>query len=91
MPPFFAAKLKALGGNPKNSILARFGATKMVGGVKISTVPALHSNGLHPKMIGGDLGKAKKAAASAAMLARRPATSCASPMVWSPIFPAIPA
>ena len=62
MPPFFAAKLKALGGNPKNSILARFGATKMVGGVKISTVPALHSNGLHPKMIGGDLGKAMKAA-----------------------------
>ena len=34
----------------------------MVGGVKISTVPALHSNGLHPKMIGGDLGKAMKAA-----------------------------
>ena len=41
MPPFIAAKLKAMGGNPKNSILARFGATKM---------------------IGGDLGKAMKAA-----------------------------
>ena len=62
MPPFFGAKLKSLGGNPKNSVLARFGATKMVGGVKISTVPALHSNGLHPAMIGGDLGKAMKAA-----------------------------
>ena len=62
MPPFFAGKLKSLGGNPKNSILARFGATKMVGGVKISTVPALHSNGLHPALIGGDLGKAMKAA-----------------------------
>ena len=41
MSPFFAAKLKSLGGNPKDSILARFGATKM---------------------IGGDLGKAMKAA-----------------------------
>lgn len=62
MPPFFAAKLKALGGNPKDSILARFGATKSVGGVKISTVPAAHSNGLSPALIGGDLGKAMKAA-----------------------------
>ncbi len=62
MPPFFAGKLKGLGGNPKNSVLARFGATKKVGGVKISTVPASHSNGLNPAMIGGDLGKAMKAA-----------------------------
>lgn len=62
MPPFFAAKLKAVGGNPKDSILARFGATKTVGGVKISTVPATHSNGLSPALIGGDLGKAMKAA-----------------------------
>lgn len=57
MPPFFAAKLKANGGDPKKSILVRFGATKEVGGVKISTVPALHSNGLSPSFIGGDLGK----------------------------------
>lgn len=62
MPPFFANKLKALGGNPKNSILARFGATKKVGGVSISTVPASHTNGLHPSFIGGELGDAMKAA-----------------------------
>ncbi len=62
MPPFFAGKLKALGGNPRNSMLARFGATKKVGGVRISTVPAVHSNGLNPAFIGGDLGKAMKAA-----------------------------
>ncbi|MBT3307402.1 MAG: MBL fold metallo-hydrolase [Alphaproteobacteria bacterium] len=62
MPPFFAGKLKALGGNPKNSVLARFGATKKVGGVKISTVPAVHSNGLSPEYIPGDLGAAMKAA-----------------------------
>jgi L-ascorbate metabolism protein UlaG (beta-lactamase superfamily) len=57
MPPFFSAKLKANGGDPKKSILVRFGATKEVGGVKISTVPALHSNGLSPSFIGGELGK----------------------------------
>jgi L-ascorbate metabolism protein UlaG (beta-lactamase superfamily) len=62
MPPFFAGKLKALGGNPKNSILARFGATKNVGGVKISTVPAVHSNGLSPAHRGGYLGNFIKAA-----------------------------
>ncbi len=62
MPPFFANKLKSLGGNPKNSVLARFGATKMVGGVAISTVPAVHTNGLHPSLIGGELGEMMKAA-----------------------------
>ena len=62
MPPFFAGKLKANGGNPKDSILARFGATKTVGGVGISTVPAAHSNGLAPDFIGGELGKMMKAA-----------------------------
>ena len=62
MPPFFAAKLKAVGGNPKDSILARFGATKKVGGVSVSTVPAVHSNGLSPALIGGELGSAMKAA-----------------------------
>ncbi|NQV98917.1 MAG: MBL fold metallo-hydrolase [Rhodospirillales bacterium] len=62
MPPFFGAKLKGLGGDPKNSILVRFGATKMVGGVGISTVPAVHSNGLSPSMIGGELGDMMAAA-----------------------------
>ena len=35
---------------------------KKVGGVKISTVPALHSNGVSPGFIGGDMGAAMKAA-----------------------------
>jgi len=61
MPAFFASKLKALGGNPKNSMLARFGSTAIVGGVKISTVPATHSNGVSHALIGGDLGAALKA------------------------------
>jgi L-ascorbate metabolism protein UlaG (beta-lactamase superfamily) len=62
MPPFFAAKLKANGGNPADSVLARFGGSVTVGGVRIATVAALHSNGLDPEYIGGDLGKAMKEA-----------------------------
>ena len=62
MPPFFAAKLKANGGNPANSILARFGGSVTIGGVRIATVTAMHSNGLDPDYIGGDLGKAMKEA-----------------------------
>ena len=62
MPRFFAGKLKALGGNPKASVLVRFGAMKTFGGVSITTVPAVHSNGLAPGYIGGTLGAAMKAA-----------------------------
>lgn len=58
MPPFFAAKLKANGGNPADSVLARFGGSVTVGGVRIATVTAMHSNGVDPEYIGGDLGKA---------------------------------
>lgn len=56
MPKFFAGKLKALGGDPKKSQLVRFGASRKVGGVTITTVPAVHSNGISGDMIGGDLG-----------------------------------
>jgi L-ascorbate metabolism protein UlaG (beta-lactamase superfamily) len=62
MPPFFAAKLKANGGDPANSILARFGGSVTIGGVRIATVTAIHSNGLDPDYIGGELGKAMKEA-----------------------------
>ena len=57
---FFAAKLKANGGAPTDSIPARFGGSATVGGVRIATVSALHPNGLDPDYIGGDLGKAMK-------------------------------
>lgn len=57
MPAFFASKLKALGGDPKDSVLVRFGASTKVGGVTITTVPAVHSNGISGGMIGGELGK----------------------------------
>jgi len=57
MPKFFGSKLKAVGGDPKKSQLVRFGASKTVGGVTITTVPAAHSNGISAQMIGGELGK----------------------------------
>ena len=62
MPDFFAGKLKAAGGNPKDSLLARFGAVRTIGGVGITTVPAVHSNGLSHEFIGGTLGDAMKEA-----------------------------
>lgn len=62
MPKFFANKLKALGGNPKNSQLVRFGASRKVGGVTVTTVPAVHSNGIAGSMIEGDLGMMLNAA-----------------------------
>ena len=60
MQAFFAAKLAANGGNRADSILARFGGSATVGGVKIATVNALHSNGLDPDYIGGDLAETMK-------------------------------
>lgn len=62
MPPFFAAKLRANGGDPANSMLARFGGSVTVSGVRIATVTAVHSNGVDPDYIGGPLGEAMKAA-----------------------------
>ena len=57
MPKFFASKLKSTGGDPSQSQLVRFGGSKQVSGVKITTVPAVHSNGIAGAMIGGELGK----------------------------------
>lgn len=62
MSRFFAKKLKLAGGNPKKSMLVRFGGMKTVGGIGITTVPAVHSNGLAPEFIGGSFGKSMKAA-----------------------------
>lgn len=62
MPAYFAAKLKANGGNPANSIAARFGGSVTLGGVRIATVTSMHSNGVDPDFIGGELGKSMKEA-----------------------------
>lgn len=62
MPKFFGAKLEAAGGDPDNAVLVRFGASTTVGGVTVTTVPAVHSNGIAGAMIGGELGEMLDAA-----------------------------
>lgn len=62
MPAFFAAKLETAGGDPANSLLVRFGAEREVGGVAITTVPAVHSNGVSPSFLTGPLAEYLKAA-----------------------------
>ena len=62
MPAFFAAKLEAAGADQSKSQLVRFGASKEVGGVKITTVPAVHSNGVSPSFLTGPLAEHLKAA-----------------------------
>ena len=62
MPRFIARKLKAAGGDPKKSVLVRFGAMKKVGGVGVTTVPATHSNGVAGSFIEGPLGESLGAA-----------------------------
>ena len=51
MSRFFAQKVKAAGGNPKQVQLVRFGAMRKVGGVSVASVPAVHSNGLSPAFL----------------------------------------
>lgn len=63
MPGFFANKIKALGGDPALVQTVRFGASKKLGGVTVTTVPAVHANGLNGAFIGGDLGNHLKEAA----------------------------
>ncbi|MDX1636298.1 MAG: MBL fold metallo-hydrolase, partial [Marinobacter sp.] len=55
MPAFFAGKLAAAGGKAEASVLVRFGAMQTIGGVGITTVPAVHSNGLAPGFLTGPL------------------------------------
>lgn len=55
MPAFFSAKLKEGGGDPAKSLLVRFGGSRDLGGVAITTVPAVHSNGLSPSFLTGPL------------------------------------
>jgi len=62
MPGFFAAKVKALGGDPGSVQLVRFGGSRKVGGVAVTTVPAVHSNGLSGAFIEGELGEYLSAA-----------------------------
>jgi len=66
MQAFFAAKLAANGGSAGDSLLARFGGSRTVNGIKIATVTAAHSNGLDPDYIGGELAETMKKSGIAA-------------------------
>ena len=55
MASFFAKKIADAGGEASQSVLVRFGASQNVGGVSVTTVPAVHSNGLITDFLEGDL------------------------------------
>lgn len=55
MASFLGKKMEAAGGDPEKAVLVRFGASRSVGGVSVTTVPALHSNGLGADFLEGDL------------------------------------
>jgi L-ascorbate metabolism protein UlaG (beta-lactamase superfamily) len=54
----FAGKVKSAGGDPAQVQLVRFGAMAKVGGVRVATVPAVHSNGLAPEFLDKNHGDA---------------------------------
>jgi L-ascorbate metabolism protein UlaG (beta-lactamase superfamily) len=51
MNSFFAAKMPSAGGDAAQVQLVRFGASGRIGGVRVTTVPAVHSNGLAPTFL----------------------------------------
>ena len=55
MGSFFQKKVAAAGGDSAQVELVRFGGLRDVGGVKVASVPAVHSNGLSPAFLEGDL------------------------------------
>jgi len=58
---FFPGKVKAAGGDPKLVQTLRFGAVGKVGGVRVASVPAVHTNGLPPEFLDKSLGDALRA------------------------------
>jgi len=55
MASFFQKKVAAAGGDSAKVELVRFGGVRQVGGVSVASVPAVHSNGLDPAFLEGDL------------------------------------
>ncbi|WP_036478963.1 MBL fold metallo-hydrolase [Myxosarcina sp. GI1] len=62
MNGFLGNKVETNGSDPESVQLVRFGASVEVDGVKITTVPAVHSNGLSGEFIEGELGENLSAA-----------------------------
>jgi L-ascorbate metabolism protein UlaG (beta-lactamase superfamily) len=55
MASFFQRKVAAAGGDSAQVELVRFGGARQVGGVTVASVPAVHSNGIDPEFLEGDL------------------------------------
>jgi L-ascorbate metabolism protein UlaG (beta-lactamase superfamily) len=60
MNSWFNHKVPAAGGDRKQVLLVRFGGVRKLGGVSIWSVPAVHSNGISPAFLEGDLAKKMK-------------------------------
>jgi L-ascorbate metabolism protein UlaG (beta-lactamase superfamily) len=60
MNAYIAPRLKALGGDPSQMVVLRFGASTKIDGVEIASVPALHTNGLDPGFLEGELSASLK-------------------------------
>ena len=58
MASFFANKVEGAGGSADQVQLVRFGGSREVGGVTVASVPAVHSNGLGPAFLDGDVAAA---------------------------------
>jgi L-ascorbate metabolism protein UlaG (beta-lactamase superfamily) len=57
----FQKKVAAAGGEATQVELVRFGGLRDVGGVKVASVPAVHSNGISPDFLEGDLAEGLEA------------------------------
>jgi L-ascorbate metabolism protein UlaG (beta-lactamase superfamily) len=55
MAAFFQRKVAAAGGDSAQVELVRFGGERQVGGVSVASVPAVHSNGISPEFLDGEL------------------------------------
>jgi L-ascorbate metabolism protein UlaG (beta-lactamase superfamily) len=61
MHSFLANKVAAAGGDPKQVALVRFGASAKIGGVGVTTVQAIHTNGLSVHYLDADHAKMLRA------------------------------
>jgi L-ascorbate metabolism protein UlaG (beta-lactamase superfamily) len=61
MASFFQKKVAAAGGEASQVELVRFGGVREVGGVTVASLPAVHSNGLDPAFLEGDLAETLEA------------------------------
>jgi L-ascorbate metabolism protein UlaG (beta-lactamase superfamily) len=60
MNSWFNARIPAAGGSKKQVLLVRYGGTRKLGGVQIWSVPAVHSNGINPAFLSGEIAKHMK-------------------------------